>query len=82
MKRIYKSDENILVSGVLGGIGEYWEFDPVIVRIIFISVAVITGVFPFALVYLLAVVVIPKKQKGYSETIHDTDKDDGEKEGL
>ncbi|MCD5382311.1 MAG: PspC domain-containing protein [Candidatus Pacebacteria bacterium] len=60
-KRLYRSDDNKIAAGVLGGVAEYYEIDPVIVRIIAVFVAVLTGVIPFALVYLLSVLVVPKR---------------------
>lgn len=64
MKRLYRSEDNKVISGVFGGISEYYTLDPVLVRLIGIFVAIITGVIPFALMYLLAAVVIPKHPKG------------------
>ncbi len=59
-KRLYRSDDNKVGYGVFGGIAEYYEIDPVIVRIVAVFVAILTGIIPFAFVYLLSVVVIPK----------------------
>lgn len=59
MKRLYKSRENKIITGILGGLGEYTTIDPVIVRLIFILVTLVTGFFPFALMYLLAIFIIP-----------------------
>lgn len=63
MKRLYRSEESKVISGVLGGIGEYYTVDPVIIRLLGIFIAIITGIIPFALMYLLAAIVIPKHPK-------------------
>lgn len=63
MKKLYRSDSNQLVSGVAGGVAEYYEIDPVIVRLIGVCMLVMAGIMPFALMYLLAVVVVPKRTK-------------------
>ena len=81
MKKLYKSDDNVMVSGVLGGVAEYYEMDPVIVRIIAFLIAIVTGIVPFALVYLLSAVVIPKRQRGHSETVFEADKPKNEENG-
>ncbi len=60
-KKLYRSEKNKILSGVLGGIGEYAELDPVIIRIIFIIILVVTGFIPGIIAYFLFVVVIPKK---------------------
>lgn len=61
IKKLYRSEQNSIIGGVAGGVSEYYEIDPVIVRLIGVFVAVITGIIPFALMYLLSLVVIPKR---------------------
>jgi phage shock protein C len=62
MKRLYKSEDDKVLSGVAGGVAEYYEIDPVLVRLIGIFIAIVTGVIPMALMYLIAAVVIPKRK--------------------
>ena len=62
MKRLYRSEDDKVLGGVMGGVAEYTEIDPVIIRILAVFVAIVTGIVPFALVYLLSVIVIPKKE--------------------
>ena len=61
MKKLYRSDKNKIVAGVLGGFGEHFGVDPVILRIGFVLVVIVTGIFPGALAYLIALFIIPKK---------------------
>jgi len=61
MKKIYKSNENKIFSGVIGGIGEYLDIDPTILRLVYILVAIMTGVFPAIIGYIVASLVVPKK---------------------
>lgn len=61
MKKLYRSKTNSIVSGVLGGIGEYLELDPVVVRIIFLILTCFTAFFPGLLFYIVALFVIPKR---------------------
>lgn len=68
MKRLYRSEDNRILAGVLGGVGEYFSIDPVIIRIIAVVVALVTGVIPFALIYLLAVFMVPKQSEAIIET--------------
>ena len=35
-KKLYRSEENKIFFGVLGGIGEYLDIDPALVRVVFI----------------------------------------------
>lgn len=66
MKKLYRSQTNKSLYGVLGGLGEFYDQDPTVLRLIFIVVLVCTGLFPFALIYLLAVLVIPMNPNGSS----------------
>jgi len=43
IKRIYRSNNNKVVAGVFGGIGEYFNVDPVILRLVWIFVWVFTA---------------------------------------
>ena len=35
-KKLYKSDTNRMICGVCGGVGEYFNIDPTIVRLLFV----------------------------------------------
>lgn len=48
-----------MVSGVLGGLGAYFDADPVIFRLLFVLLLLATGVFPGILIYIAAVLIIP-----------------------
>ena len=55
-KRLYKSDTNKVFAGVCGGIGEYFNIDPTIVRILWIAgifLSLGTGVLAYLLCWLL-----------------------------
>lgn len=58
---LYRSNSNKKVSGVFGGLGEYYAIDPTILRLIWIAVVVFTGFVPGIIAYLIAVMVMPKK---------------------
>jgi phage shock protein C len=58
--RIYRSRHERMVAGVAGGIAEYADVDPTIVRLIWIAALLTTG--PLALLlYLLCAIVIPRE---------------------
>ena len=58
-KRLYRSDEDRVIAGICGGFGEYFNIDPVIVRLIWIGLSIVHG---FGLVlYLLCWVFIPRR---------------------
>ena len=41
-KRFYRSRSNQVIAGVCAGLGEYFQLDPVLVRVIFILLAILT----------------------------------------
>jgi len=61
VKKLYKSKENRVLSGILGGLGEYFEVDPVVLRLAWIMVSVFTGFVPGIIAYLFAALIIPKE---------------------
>lgn len=63
MKRLYRSNRNKVFAGICGGIGEYMELDPVIVRVITVVLTPFTG-FLTLFVYLVAIFVIPPEPVG------------------
>lgn len=59
MKKLYRSDQNKVVAGVCGGLGEYFEIDPVVVRVIFVLLALPGG--GGLIIYLLLFFLIPAR---------------------
>ena len=67
--KLYRSSENKIIAGVCGGIGEYFNIDPVFIRIIFIILFLSHG--SGLLIYLILWLVIPKKES-LSNDVDDT----------
>ncbi len=59
MKKLYKNEHDEVLTGVIGGIGEYFSVDPTILRIAFVVLVLITGVFPGIIAYIIAYFIIP-----------------------
>ena len=60
-KSLYKIEEGKKLCGVCGGIAEYFDIDPTIVRLLWILLifCVGTGI----LAYLVAAIIMPKKSE-------------------
>lgn len=58
MKRLYKSQTNKMICGVCGGVAEYLNIDPTIIRLIWavLILAVGTGL----LAYIIAAIIMPE----------------------
>jgi phage shock protein C len=61
MKQLYRSRSNSVLAGVLGGLGEYFEVDPVLLRLGFVFLLLITAIVPGVLAYLAAIFIVPDK---------------------
>ena len=58
-KKLYKSDENKMIDGVCGGIAEYFDLDPTVVRLGWVLFTALGG--SGLLAYLICALVIPRK---------------------
>lgn len=78
MKKLYKSKDDRMVSGVIGGIAEYFDIDSTLLRLIY-AVALFVGIGSPVLLYIILAIVIPEpkidrkrpernKPKGYYKT--------------
>lgn len=60
MKRLRKSPDR-MISGVLGGFADYVNVDVTVVRLVFVVVAIMTGLLPFLLAYVIAAAIMPSR---------------------
>lgn len=60
MKQLYKSNTNKKVAGVCGGIGEYLEIDPTLVRLGFVALSLLAG--GGLAVYIIAAIIMPERE--------------------
>lgn len=58
-KKLYRTTENRMIAGVCGGLGEYFDIDPVLFRIVFLLLALMGGSGVFF--YIFCIIVIPKQ---------------------
>jgi len=61
MKRLYRSSDNKVFAGILGGLGEYFDVDPVLLRLGFVFLLLATAVIPGVIAYAAAVFIVPHK---------------------
>lgn len=59
MRRIYKIEEGKKVCGVCGGIAEYFDIDPTLIRVIWLMALLCAGTGGIA--YLVCAICFPKK---------------------
>jgi len=61
MKKLYKSKNDKVLTGMLGGLSEYLGVDSTVLRVIFMVLLVFTGFFPFGIIYVVAYFLIPNQ---------------------
>ena len=60
MKNLMLSNTDKKIAGVCGGLAEYFQVDPTIVRLATVVLALITAIGPVLVGYLIAWIVIPR----------------------
>lgn len=63
-KKLYRSKENKMICGVCGGVGEYFNIDPTLVRLAMVLVAACSfgsGI----LAYFIAAIIIPDEPAAF-----------------
>lgn len=60
-KRLYKSNTNKMLAGVLGGIGEYFDLDPTLIRVGYLLLSFFSAGFPGLLLYIILAVIMPRR---------------------
>jgi phage shock protein PspC (stress-responsive transcriptional regulator) len=60
-KRLYRSEEDVIIGGVAAGLGEYFDLDPSLMRVLFLALFFAGG--SGFLFYLLLWLILPKKSQ-------------------
>ena len=74
-KRLYRSRSERWLAGVCGGIGDYFDTDPTVIRVIFVLAALVLG--GGFLIYLVLWLIIPLEPEIGGE-IEEPTADEGE----
>jgi phage shock protein C len=57
-KRLYRSTQDRMFAGVCGGIAEYLEVDPTLVRLVFVALSLMGG--PGLIIYIVMMLLVPE----------------------
>lgn len=60
-KQLYKSSENKMIDGVCGGIAEYFDMDPTLIRLGWVLFCALGG--SGIIAYIIAAIIIPRKPR-------------------
>lgn len=67
-KKLYRSRNDRMIAGVCGGLGEYFEVDPTLIRLLFVLgiFATFSGAF---WAYLIMMIVVPEEVPPSQDTV-------------
>ncbi len=61
-RQLRRSYVNRHIAGVCGGIAEYFDLDPTVVRVAYALLSIFSAGFPGILVYLILWIMIPSRE--------------------
>jgi phage shock protein C len=61
VQKLYLSDTDKKIAGVCGGLGERFQVDSTMIRLLVVFLALITAVFPIVITYIIAWLIIPRR---------------------
>ena len=62
MKKLYRSP-NRIIAGECGGIADYFDVDPTLIRVIYMILSLFSAAFPGFLLYIILMIMIPNYDK-------------------
>lgn len=60
--RLTRSRDDVVVAGVLAGLGDYFKIDPTLIRI-GVAILIFASPFPVVPLYIIGAIIIPKAPK-------------------
>jgi phage shock protein C len=66
-KKLYRSRNNRFIAGVCGGLGEFFNIDPTLIRLLFV-LGVILSWGMVVVLYLVLMFVVPEETSGYIDS--------------
>jgi len=62
-RKLTRSRQHKIIAGVCGGIAEYLEIDPTVVRVAYVVASVFSALFPGFLAYIILAFLIPLPER-------------------
>jgi len=58
-RRLTRSRKHKIIAGVCGGVAEYLEVDPTVVRVVYVIASLLSAAFPGLLAYIILAFLMP-----------------------
>lgn len=62
MNKTLTRSDNKMIGGVCAGIAEYFDLDPTLIRVAYVTLSIFSAGFPGLLLYILLLIIMPAKQ--------------------
>jgi phage shock protein C len=59
-RKLYRSSTDKMIGGVCGGIAEYFNVDPTLIRLLLVFITFMSAIFPAVIFYFIAWAIIPQ----------------------
>ena len=63
-RRLTRSSKHKMIAGICGGIAEYFDLDPTVVRVAYVLISIVSVAFPGILAYIILMFVMPRAAQG------------------
>lgn len=57
-----RSRDNRIIAGVCGGLAEWLGWSPLLVRVLFVAISLLSAAFPGLIVYIVLWVLMPERE--------------------
>ena len=58
MKKLVRSS-NRIIAGVCGGIADYFDIDPTVIRVLYLVLSLFSAGFPGVILYIILLIMMP-----------------------
>jgi phage shock protein C len=62
-RRLTRSNRNKMIAGVCGGLAEYLNMDPTVVRVLYVLVSILSAAFPGVIAYIVLMFLMPPPEE-------------------
>ena len=61
--QLTRSETNKRIAGVCGGLAEYLDMDPTVVRVLYVLVSILSAAFPGIVAYIILMFLMPPPEE-------------------
>ncbi|HEY3123203.1 MAG TPA: PspC domain-containing protein [Thermoanaerobaculia bacterium] len=62
-RRLTRSNRNKMIAGVCGGLAEYLDMDPTVMRVLYVLVSILSAAFPGVIAYIILMFLMPPPEQ-------------------